>query len=285
MSLPHDQKLTNQKYHSALYSPHNDRFIVTTTHHPAPNNTIITKEKYESSSIGSKTYSNNLNRSFNHLKNIVFFNPDMIYFITFTYHDIVTDVNKVQNDIKALVKYTKRSRQRLAGTGSTPKIGDLGNAQKLGIENTRFLGEIDTPPWNGNTDTKIAKYAYVLEYQKRGSLHVHMIANDFFITRINEHGHPEVKYWSHGFTNVQRVTDFDKNFKPYLYMFKYMQKSERIGKRFIYTSRGLANFVKIDYDSIRKISEGKTPIHTHRSSFTLPNNQVLETKKEYYTYE
>lgn len=236
-----------QRYYSSLYSPHNDRFIITTTQHPAPNNTNITKDTYEQSKHGDKTYKNNLNRAFNHVKNIVFFNPDMTNFITFTYHINQQDIKQVLHDIKQTVKYTRNARNK-KGTPITPK------------------------------------YVYILEYQKRGALHVHMIANDFFLTQINQHGHPEVKYWNNGFTNIRKLSEFDGNFKPYLYLFKYMQKAERIGKRFIHTSRGLANFVKVDYNSFKPIIKGKTPIHTYESSFTLPNNTTMTTVKEYYHY-
>lgn len=86
------------------------------------------------------------------------------------------------------------------------------------------------------------KYGYVLEWQDRGSLHVHMITNAELTTHINKNGYKSLTYWKHGFTSMLSIRDFDSNFKPYLYMFKYMRKAQRIGKTFIHTSRNLNNF-------------------------------------------
>lgn len=98
------------------------------------------------------------------------------------------------------------------------------------------------------SSNKDIKYIYVLEYQKRGSIHVHMIANDTFTTRINRNGYKELVYWKHGFSSYLTIKDFDSNFKPYLYLFKYMRKSQRIGNSFVHSSRNLNNFIEIPPD-------------------------------------
>lgn len=91
----------------------------------------------------------------------------------------------------------------------------------------------------GNKDLK---YIYIFEWQKRGSLHVHLITNNKLTTYTNQNGYPSLTYWRHGFTSMLHITDFDKNFKPYLYLFKYMRKAQRIGKSFIHSSRNLKNY-------------------------------------------
>lgn len=95
---------------------------------------------------------------------------------------------------------------------------------------------------NGNLNFK---YIYIFEWQKRGSLHVHMITNSALTTHINKNGHKSLTYWNHGYTSMLTVNDFDGNFKPHLYLFKYMRKSQRIGKSFVHSSRNLNNFTTV----------------------------------------
>lgn len=95
-----------------------------------------------------------------------------------------------------------------------------------------------------------------MEYQKRGSIHVHMIANNALETKMNKYGYREIKGWEHGYTNVQDIHDFDNNFKTYLYLFKYMQKAQRIGASFIHVSRNFDKIENVDYgEYIDKLSE------------------------------
>lgn len=91
---------------------------------------------------------------------------------------------------------------------------------------------------NGNTDLK---YIYVFEWQKRGSLHIHMITNEKLTTYINKNNYKSLTYWKHGYTSMLTIDDFDDNFRPHLYLFKYMRKAERIGRSFIHSSRNLNN--------------------------------------------
>lgn len=162
------------------------------------------------SQLGTLSYQRALRRAFQRAKNIVFFNPDMTLFITFTYKQADNTIEQVQTDIKQFIKKTKRY---LAQTG----------------------------------EKKIIKYIYVMEFQKRGSIHVHMIANDSFRMNVNKNGYRELTDWTEGFTSVLTINDFDSNFRPYLYLFKYMGKAQRIGKSFIHTSRTFAPIVEIPY--------------------------------------
>lgn len=161
--------------------------------------------KRREATFTSKSYNDALQRAFNNAKMQIFFNPDMTKFITLTYRGKNHSVEDVLYDIKQMVKREKRSHSR----------------------------EI--------------KYIYVLEYQKRGSLHVHMITNDGFTVQANANGYPELTHWRQGFTNVQEIrstADFDEKFRPYLYLFKYMRKAQRIGKSFLHASRNLRNYTE-----------------------------------------
>lgn len=107
-----------------------------------------------------------------------------------------------------------------------------------------------------STPTVKPKYLYIIEKQERGALHVHMIANDFLETYQNRNGHPSITYWPHGINSILDIKGADTNFKPYLYLFKYMKKSQRIGDSFIHSSRNLNNFTELtDFEFHKKLHE------------------------------
>jgi len=119
------------------------------------------------------------------------------------------------------------------------------------------------------------KYIYVMEYQKRGSIHVHMITDNSFTLQVNKNNHHELVYWQKGFSSVLQITDFDHNFRPYLYLFKYMRKAQRIGKSFLHSSRNLNNFEEISEEQFQ---------HLQWDTVTQERNQteINGTKLTYY---
>lgn len=146
-------------------------------------------------------------RSFSRAKKQIFFNPDLRYFVTLTYKENMQDYEKLLTDMKVYFKTERRN-------GKEPK------------------------------------YLWVAEKQKRGALHVHMICNDFITLEKNKYNKLTLKHWPHGFDNIEDITIYDKkntdlNFKPFLYLYKYMNKSERVGGRFVHTSRNLNNFQEL----------------------------------------
>lgn len=123
--------------------------------------------------------------------------------------------------------------------------------------------------------TKQIKYIYILEYQKRGSIHVHMIANDALKKNINKNGYYELTNWNKGFSSVLSINNTDKNFKPYLYLFKYMTKTEKIGKSFVHSSKNLKNYAEVDADSL-DFSKYNTVYQE------VTESKFLDVKKTYY---
>lgn len=164
--------------------------------------------KRRQSYFGTKSYRDSLQRAFNRAKEQVYFNPDMTNFITLTYAKEDNSIEEVLHDVKMLIKRENRLADRA-------ERGEL-------------------------------KYLYIMEYQERGSIHVHMIANDSFSLQVNSNGYKELTYWAKGFSSVLQITDFDQNFRPHLYLFKYMRKSQRIGKSFVHASRNLKNYETTD---------------------------------------
>jgi len=165
------------------------------------------------SEFGTKSYRDALQRAFNKAKEQIYFNPDMTNFVTLTYRRANQDVEDVLRDVKNMFRIERRSCP--AGSGR-----------------------------------KTPKYLFIMEYQKRGSIHVHMIANDCFTLEVNKNGYNSLTHWSHGYSSILSIKDFDSNFRPYLYLFKYMKKSQRIGKSFVHTSRNLNNYTTLTDSSL-----------------------------------
>lgn len=86
------------------------------------------------------------------------------------------------------------------------------------------------------------KYLFSIERQERGALHIHMICTPFITTEKNKNNYDSAVYWHHGYTSVLDIKKADANFRPYLYIFKYMNKAQKIGNKFIYSSRNINNF-------------------------------------------
>lgn len=101
------------------------------------------------------------------------------------------------------------------------------------------------------------KYIWVVEKQKRGALHVHMITNEFVTTRKNRNKYHEAVNWPHGFSSVLDIKGADINFKPYLYLFKYMKKSVKIGGRYIHSSRNTKNYQELTHFKFNQKSKNK----------------------------
>lgn len=145
-------------------------------------------------------------RAFSLAKQKIFFNPDMNKLVTFTYKENMQDYEKLKTDMRIFFNRQKSNNKC-------------------------------------NPNKPQPKYLWTVEKQKRGALHIHMIANDFIHTKINKNGHLSTPMWPHGFSSILDINQTDANFKPYLYLFKYMLKSEKIGGRYIHSSRNLKNFI------------------------------------------
>lgn len=239
--------------------------------------------------VGSDSYNRSLRRAFNRAKLLAFFNPDMTNFITFTYSGTTHTPEDVMYDIKQFIKKEKRHKVR-----DPENAGIFHDTQNLPLKATK---KVFPQPPNSNRDSAVVKpddqtsdggsrtavmpkYIWVLEWQKRKSLHVHMIANDFFQSHINEFGHRQLTNWKHGFTNVQTLEGTDENFKPYLYLFKYMNKTQRIGKSFVHVSRGLEKITHIDYDKAQELINGGKTVYKEVIDFIL-NEKPARIIKEY----
>jgi len=192
---------------------------------------------------GTKSYWDGLQRAFNKAKAQIYFNPDMTNFITLTYAENMQDIDQCLKDVKLFIREQRRANERLHPAGS-------GRATPL-------------------------KYIFIMEYQKRGALHVHMISNNFFTLHENKNGYNSLTLWKHGYSSILSINDFDNNFRPYLYLFKYMKKSQRIGKSFVHSSRNLTNYTQLETGSIDLQ-------HWDTKNMELTTATVETTKFTYY---
>lgn len=127
------------------------------------------------------------------------------------------------------------------------------------------------------------KYIYTIEKQKRGALHVHMIANKAFRYQINKNTRLELKDWHKGFTNVQTLSNFDNDFKTYLYLFKYMGKAQRVGSTFIHCSRGFDKTKVCDYRNYINVLTKENLLYQEDCQFTLENRECSINKSYFRT--
>lgn len=270
--------------------------------------------------VNTPSYIRSQRRAFSRSKLLAYFNPDLTQFITFTYKENILDENQALYDIKQFLKKEKRKKnsqkesarpfekqktnaknaQQELSTYPQPtnnnKLTDV-IARKKNQQNRhrRGCGHVENSDemcitnaelhsiFEKGKDTKSNpfKYIYVFERQKRGAIHVHMICNEGFELQKNINGYMELKNWPHGFTSVLTIKDFDNNFKPYLYLFKYMAKSQRIGKSFIHTSKSFDKIINVDYDYYIEQLEGEHIAYEEDYKFTLDQKEHSISKTYY----
>jgi len=221
------------------------RFLVQKTDYSLNSQPNLSNKDYVRtlSEFGSDSYKRSLRRAFARAKALAFFNPDLLYFITFTYKENVLNYSHAMKDIKLFLKKERRDS-------------------------------------NSIREDKI-KYIYVFERQKRGAIHVHMIANTPFTTQTNANGYLSLINWSHGFTSILSIADFDANFRPYLYLLKYMNKAQRVGRSFIHTSRSFDKIEDLDYARyIHKLKE-ENLVYTEDLEFYV-DTKLNRINKSYY---
>lgn len=84
------------------------------------------------------------------------------------------------------------------------------------------------------------QYIAVVEKHKSGFYHVHAITSDLgnFVVSLRKGKH-SLSIWKKGFSDVKFISGTDEKFKIGLYIFKYMNKAEKIGGRYFLKSRNL----------------------------------------------
>lgn len=82
-------------------------------------------------------------------------------------------------------------------------------------------------------------YLAVVEKHKSGMLHIHAITSDLPNVISLRKGKFSWKSWRRGFSDVKFLSQTDDKFRVEKYIFKYLQKAEKIGGRYFLKSRDL----------------------------------------------
>ena len=286
-------------YYRLKSTPQKTSFILQKTNYPYIN-PDPQKQDYKPrqlSKINSDSYQRSLRRAFSRAKLLAFFNPDLTQFITLTYKINQQDPQKTIQDIKNLIKYQTKLKTNYSqgapttGKKQTPKTQytvppELSTGKPiptaLPVGNSKKRKNLPEPLEEVHRNKANSfKYIYVMELQKRGAVHVHMICNDWLeYEKVGKY--VNVVGWSHhGFSDVRTIKDFDMNFKPYLYLFKYMQKAQRVGKSFIHASRNFDKIEALDYDQYIDKLDKDNILYKEDHEFTI-NDKKCIINKEYY---
>lgn len=90
-----------------------------------------------------------------------------------------------------------------------------------------------------NFSRRGVQYVAVVEKHKSGMYHIHAITSDLEGVISLRKGKYSWKHWKQGFSDVKFISGTDEKFRVQSYIFKYMNKSEKIGGRYILSSRGI----------------------------------------------
>lgn len=198
-------------------------------------------EGYDSKATGkcssdNKKRSDNINKSKVKLRRLINSNvTGNDLFVTLTYANNMTDINKAKYDFKIFIKAMKRKGYSL-------------------------------------------KYVYVVEFQKRGAVHFHVIF--FNMKYISNEFLSSV--WKHGFVRINRIDDVDN---VGAYVVKYMQKDlmdDRLINKDLYgRSRGLNEPIEIkDPQEVQLLEETlSSDVLVYENTYTSDYHGLMSYKQ------
>lgn len=187
-----------------------------------------------------------LNRARSRVRRLANANPQLTKFITLTFADNITDL-KIAN--KKFCDFIKRLNYYSQNAYLTNKV----------------------------------EYIAVVEFQKRGAIHYHMLCNLPYIPAKQLE-----KIWKNGFVKINKIDSVD-NIGAYVtkYMTKDHNDTRLVGNRSYFTSQGLNEPVEIYNESIEinKNSLAREPYKTTFHNEQLGNIEytqyVLKTASDY----
>lgn len=127
------------------------------------------------------------------------------------------------------------------------------------------------------------QYIAVVEKHKSGNYHIHAITTNLPNVVSLRKGKYSWSEWTKGFSDVKMISNVDEKFRIELYLFKYMTKSEKIGGRFILSSRGL-KVKRITYlqGSFPRPFLDDRPIDIREYNIYNKNEYKLSVERIYY---
>lgn len=134
------------------------------------------------------------------------------------------------------------------------------------------------------TKKRLIKYIAVLEKQKRGAWHVHMMLFSFPYVPHSK----LLKIWRHGAVRINKIHEIDDSSNAGRYVSKYMEKGmaqellESMGKKSYYSSRNLKKVEEFKVLSDEKFFENQPVVYesTYNSKF-YKDGRLLNNKVKY----
>ncbi|PTK03389.1 rolling circle replication-associated protein [Mammaliicoccus sciuri] len=134
------------------------------------------------------------------------------------------------------------------------------------------------------TKKRLIKYIAVLEKQKRGAWHVHMMLfNIPFVPHSKL-----LKIWGHGAVRINKIHKIDDAANAGIYVAKYMEKGmsqellESMGKKSYYSSRNLKKVEEFKVLSDDKIFKNQKVVYeTSYNSKAYKNGKLINNKVRY----
>lgn len=134
------------------------------------------------------------------------------------------------------------------------------------------------------TKKRLIKYIAVLEKQKRGAWHVHMMLFSFPFVAHNK----LLEIWGHGSVRINKIHEIDDSSNAGRYVAKYMEKGiaqellESMGTKSYYSSRNLKKIEEIKVLSDEKLFENQHVVYeTSYNSKAYINGNLINNKVKY----
>lgn len=149
-----------------------------------------------------------LQRARTNVRNLVNSNPELNKFFTLTFKENVTDIAYANNQFRCFIKRLNRALKKRNKT--------------------------------------TIKYIAVIEFQKRGAIHYHMLCNLPYIKTSELQ-----RIWQNGFIKINKIDNVN-NVGAYItkYMTKDNDDNRLIGNRSYFTSQGLNESIELTNDNI-----------------------------------
>lgn len=134
------------------------------------------------------------------------------------------------------------------------------------------------------TKKRLIKYVAVLERQKRGAWHVHLLLFSFPYVPHSK----LLKIWGHGAARINKIHELDDASNAGRYVAKYMEKGmaqellESMGKKSYYASRNLKKVEEIKVLSHEKLFKDQQVVYeSSYNSKVYKNGKLVNNKVRY----
>lgn len=122
-------------------------------------------------------------------------------------------------------------------------------------------------------------YLAVCERHKSGFFHIHAITSELPEVISLRPGKYSWKLWKKGFSDVKFLKDTDDKFRVEKYIFKYMNKSDKIGGRYFLKSRDLT--LPTVSDNILRLEQDFSVESCEKKSYNIDGYNIISERRYY----